>query len=58
MDIVEPVEKFTQEALEGPALKPEREAGKIGRVFNVGLEKWDPIAAVREAGEGYFVIWK
>lgn len=57
VDIVEPVEKFTQEALEGPVLQPERDAGKIGRVFNVGLEEWDPVAAVEEAGEKYFIIW-
>lgn len=57
VDIVEPVEKFTQEALEGPVLKPERDAGKIGKVFNVGLEEWDPVAASEEAGEKYFIIW-
>lgn len=58
VDIVEPVGKFTQEALDGPALKPEREAGKIGRVFNVGLEMWDPVAAAEEAEEKYWIIWK
>lgn len=57
VDIVEPVKKFTQEALEGPTLKPEREAGKIGKVFNMGLEEWDPVAASAEAGEKYFIIW-
>lgn len=51
VDIVEPVKKFMDEITEGAGFAEEREAGKIGKVFNVGLEDWTP-------DEGaYWIIW-
>ncbi|RVD86228.1 uncharacterized protein DFL_004516 [Arthrobotrys flagrans] len=49
VDIVEPVSKFTDELLSSSDLPPA--GGKIGDVFNVGLEKWEP-----EEGK-YWCIW-
>lgn len=51
VDIVEPVKKFTDQITEGSEFEEEREAGKIGQVFNVGLEQWEP-----EKG-AYWIIW-
>lgn len=51
VDIVEPVKKFTDNVTEGEEFAEERKAGKIGQVFNVGLENWTP-----EEG-AYWVIW-
>lgn len=51
MDIVEPVKKFTDQITEGSEFEEERKAGKIGQVFNVGLEQWEP-----EKG-AYWIIW-
>jgi protein N-terminal methyltransferase len=41
-DIVEPVEKFTKQISEGDEFKALREAGKIGTIYNLGLETWEP----------------
>ncbi|KAK6508590.1 Alpha N-terminal protein methyltransferase 1 [Arthrobotrys conoides] len=49
VDIVEPVSKFTEELLSSTDLPPA--GGKIGEVFNVGLESWEP-----EEGR-YWCIW-
>jgi protein N-terminal methyltransferase len=52
VDIVEPVAKFTDEILRADNFVDEKAAGKIGRIFNVGLEEWVP-----EDG-AYWLIWK
>ena len=52
VDIIEPVEKFTAEIKDGENLKEEREAGRIGQIFNVGLETWTP------EKKKYWLIWK
>ncbi|KAI5251705.1 hypothetical protein E4T42_04147 [Aureobasidium subglaciale] len=49
-DIVEPVEKFTNQVSEGGDFKELRDAGKIGKIYNVGLEAWEP-------EHTYDVIW-
>ncbi|KAH0274056.1 hypothetical protein KCU91_g5537, partial [Aureobasidium melanogenum] len=49
-DIVEPVEKFTREISEGDDFKQLREQGKIGTIYNVGLEAWEP-------EHTYDIIW-
>jgi protein N-terminal methyltransferase len=41
-DIVEPVQKFTHEISHGDDFKALREQGKIGKIYNVGLESWTP----------------
>jgi len=51
VDIIEPVKKFTAEIEDGENLKEEREAGKIGQIFNVGLETWTP------EKKKYWLIW-
>lgn len=53
VDVVEPVRKFTEHILNDPSFTELREQGKIGDVFTVGLEDWDP------AGKGvqYDLIW-
>lgn len=49
VDIIEPVEKFAEQA---KALKPEElGAGKVGKVYQVGLEAWTPDI------EAYDIIW-
>jgi protein N-terminal methyltransferase len=50
-DLVDPIESFTKDVLEGDFLRPEREANKIGQVFSMGLEQFTP-----EKGK-YSVIW-
>ena len=49
-DIVEPVQKFTKQISEGDEFKILREAGKIGQIYNVGLEAWTP-------EHTYDIIW-
>jgi len=49
VDIVEPVEKFTDQARVN--LKEEIDGGRIGEIYNVGLESWVP------EEEAYWVIW-
>ena len=50
VDIVEPVEKFTVEIAESDQFAEARSQGKIGHMFNVGLEAWEPV-------ERYDIIW-
>jgi protein N-terminal methyltransferase len=50
-DLVEPIESFTKDVLEGEFLREEREEGKIGQIFQLGLEQFIP-----EKGK-YSVIW-
>jgi protein N-terminal methyltransferase len=50
-DLVDPIESFNKDVQEGEYLRPEREAGKIGRVFTMGLQEFVP-----EKGR-YSVIW-
>lgn len=52
VDIIEPVEKFTSAITAGDDFASLREAGKIGDVYNVGLEHWTP------KDGGYALIWK
>ena len=52
VDIVEPVKKFTDEIELPENFVDEKAAGKIGTIFNVGLEAWVP-----EKGR-YWLIWK
>ncbi|KZF26195.1 hypothetical protein L228DRAFT_242627 [Xylona heveae TC161] len=49
VDVVEPVEKFTTEITSGKSFAALREAGKIGNVYNVGLEDWDPTVCHRSS---------
>ncbi|RPB00485.1 hypothetical protein L873DRAFT_1804881 [Choiromyces venosus 120613-1] len=49
VDIVEPVKKFTDQAKVN--LKDEIDEGRVGEIYNVGLENWTP-----EKG-AYWVIW-
>jgi protein N-terminal methyltransferase len=49
-DIVEPVEKFTKQISEGDEFKALRDQGKIGTIYNVGLEAWEP-------EHTYDIIW-
>lgn len=41
-DIVEPVQKFTNEITRGAEFASLRAAGKIGEIYNLGLEAWTP----------------
>jgi protein N-terminal methyltransferase len=50
-DLVDPTESFNKDVMEGEYLKPERDAGKIGQVFTMGLQHFTP-----EKGK-YSVIW-
>lgn len=50
VDLVEPVAKFLNTA--GETLAPEIVTGRVGRLFEVGLEQWVP-----EEG-AYWLIWK
>jgi protein N-terminal methyltransferase len=52
VDIVEPVKKFTDEIEKPENFKEEKEAGKIGTIFNVGLKDWTP------EEDAYWLIWK
>jgi protein N-terminal methyltransferase len=49
-DILEPVEKFTRQISEGDEFKALRDEGKIGTIYNVGLEAWEP-------EHTYDIIW-
>ncbi|KAI9843944.1 MAG: Alpha N-terminal protein methyltransferase 1 [Sclerophora amabilis] len=51
VDVVEPVAKFTQEIRCGDAFKQLREQGKVGELFNEGLETWRP------EGDVYDLMW-
>lgn len=53
VDVVEPVKKFTEHILHDPAFAELRDAGKIGDVFTLGLEEWDPAAKEVQ----YDLIW-
>lgn len=50
-DLIEPIESFNKDVMEGEYLRPEREAGKIGQVFSMGLQEFTP-----EKGK-YSIIW-
>ena len=50
-DLVDPIESFNKDVMEGEFLRVEREAGKIGQVFTMGLQQFTP-----EKGK-YSVIW-
>ena len=50
-DLVDPIVAFNREVMEGEFLRTEREAGKIGQVFTMGLQEFTP-----EKGK-YSVIW-
>lgn len=50
IDIVEPVVKFTDEISKGSSFAQWREQGKIGEIFNVGLEDWTP-------RQRYSLVW-
>jgi protein N-terminal methyltransferase len=50
-DLVDPIESFNKDVMEGEFLRVEREAGKIGQVFTMGLQHFAP-----EKGK-YSVIW-
>ena len=45
--------KFTQEISKGEEFKELREQGKVGKIWNVGLEAWNPEPGV----DMYDVIW-
>ncbi|KAF3909735.1 hypothetical protein AA313_de0209502 [Arthrobotrys entomopaga] len=49
VDVVEPIKKFTDELLASTTDTPS--SGKIGQIYNVGLESWQP-----EEGK-YWCIW-
>lgn len=55
IDIVEPIKKFT-DALEVAVQKgiPADAPGKLGKIYNVGLEDFDPTAG---DAKGYDLIW-
>lgn len=68
VDVVEPVKKFTDEISMGPGFAEIRSKGLVGRVWNKGLEDWDPAveadwtktssaASSTVASEDYDVIW-
>ncbi len=41
-DIIEPVQKFTNEITQGAGFAALRSSGKIGEIYNFGLEAWMP----------------
>jgi len=49
-DIIEPVQKFTNEITQGAGFAALRGSGKIGEIYNVGLEAWTPTY-------GYDLFW-
>lgn len=51
VDIVEPMKKFTDEITGGDVFAPLRKAGRIGSIFNVGLQDWHP------GSETYDLMW-
>ncbi|KAE9964498.1 hypothetical protein BLS_008273 [Venturia inaequalis] len=50
VDIVEPVVKLTRVVTEGEGFEECRREGRVGKVYNVGLEDWTPEV-------GYDLIW-
>jgi protein N-terminal methyltransferase len=50
-DLVDPIKSFTKDVMEGEYLRAERDEGKIGDVFAIGLQQFIP-----EKGK-YSVIW-
>ena len=50
-DLVDPIESFNKDVMEGEYLRVEREAGKLGQVFTMGLQQFTP-----EKGK-YSIIW-
>lgn len=50
-DLVDPIKSFTKDIMEGEYLRAERNEGKIGDVFAIGLQQFTP-----EKGK-YSVIW-
>jgi len=50
VDIVEPVVKFTDEISSGESFAQWRDQGKIGEIYNVGLEDWTP-------SQRYSLVW-
>jgi len=50
VDIVEPVEQLTKVITEGDGFKELREQGRVGEIFNRGLEDWTPT-------QQYDLIW-
>jgi protein N-terminal methyltransferase len=50
-DLVDPIDRFTKEVMEGEYLRAERDDGKIGDVFPVGLQQFTP------EKNKYSVIW-
>jgi protein N-terminal methyltransferase len=53
VDIVEPVEKFTREISEGDSFKEIRDQGGVGKIWNIGLEAWNP----KPEEQMYDIIW-
>ncbi|EKG09726.1 hypothetical protein MPH_13158, partial [Macrophomina phaseolina MS6] len=52
VDVVEPVQKFTEQLKETEGCKELIETGRIGRITNVGLENW-----TLDAPYKYDLIW-
>jgi protein N-terminal methyltransferase len=50
-DLIDPIESFNKDVMEGEYLRAEREAGMIGEVFTMGLQDFAP-----EKGK-YSIIW-
>ena len=50
VDIVEPIQNFTDVVKESEEWKGLREKGRLGNVYNVGLQDWIPEAS-------YDLIW-
>lgn len=50
VDIVEPVVKFTDEISSGTSFAQWRDQGKIGEIYNIGLEDWTP-------SQCYSLVW-
>lgn len=58
VDVVEPVEKFTREIETGEGFGEVRARGGLGRVWTVGLEKWDPTSSSSSDEEMmYDLVW-
>ena len=58
VDIVEPVKKFTDRITSGEEFEDVRARNGVGKVWNLGLEAWDPADEVG-SGQGlqYDLIW-
>jgi len=55
VDIVEPVEKFTERISSGNDFAEIRARGGIGQIWNTGLEAWNP--PVANESDKYDLIW-